>query len=110
MMLQTPKRKELYAIEMYNGNDTNRVHNSLFFHLKAISNGQPSKQFGIDYGSRVLCVFELESYKVHAMKRLNEDARFTSAKKNFLFKSLDELSRDSFFDWWLFDGTNANLF
>ena len=109
-MLQTPRREELYAIEMYNGDDTHRVHNSLFFHLQALSNGQPSKQFGLEYGSRVLCVFELESYKIQAMKRLNEDARFTSAKKHFLFKSLDELSVDSFFDWWLFDGTTTSLF
>ncbi|WP_396146053.1 hypothetical protein [Flavobacterium sp.] len=109
-MLQTVRRLELLAVEMYNGDDTHRVHDSLFYHLQALSNGQPSKKYGLNYGSRVLCVFELESYKIQAMKRLNEDARFASAKKHFLFKSLDELSVDSFFDWWLFDGTTASLF
>lgn len=109
-LLQTSKREELYAIEMYNGDDTHRVHGSLFAHLQALKNGQPSKQFGLNYGSRVLCVFEKESYKIQAMKRLMEDTRFTSAKAHFLFKSLEELSENEFFNWWLFDGSCANLF
>ncbi len=109
-MLQTPRREELYAVEMYNGDDTHRVHGSLFAHLQALNNGQPSKQFGLDYGSRVLCVFEKENYKILAMKRLSEDSRFESAKSHFLFKSLDELDVDSFFDWLLFDGTKGSLF
>ena len=65
---------------MYNGDDTHRVHGSLFAHLQALKNGQPSKQFGMNYGSRVLCVFEKDNYKLHAMKRLLEDSRFASAK------------------------------
>lgn len=60
-MIETSERKELYAIEMYNGSDTNRVHQSLLQHLLALIDGQPIKTFGLDYGSRVLCVFELES-------------------------------------------------
>ena len=109
-LLQTPKREELYAIEMYNGDDTHRVHGSLFAHLQALKNGQPSKQFGLNYGSRILCVFEYESYKIQAMKRLFEDNRFASAKSHFLFKSLKELSQEHFFDWSLFDGTKTGLF
>lgn len=109
-LLQTPKREELYAIEMYNGDDTHRVHGSLFAHLQALKNGQPSKQFGLQYGSRVLCIFEKESYKIQAMKRLQEDTRFATAKAHFLFKSIGEFNTTSFFDWWFFDGTKANLF
>ncbi len=109
-LLQTPTREELYAIEMYNGDDTHRVHGSLFAHLQALKNGQPSKQFGLNYGSRVLCVFEKENYKIQAMKRVMEDERFATAKSHFLFKSLEELSAESFFDWWLFDGTKTSLY
>jgi hypothetical protein len=109
-MLQTPIREELYAIEFFNGDNTHRVHASLFTHLQALSKGEPSNQFGLKHGSYVLCVFELQEYKLHAMKRLSEDDRFTAAKKHFLFKSLDELSVDYFFDWWLFDGSNSCLF
>lgn len=109
-VLQTNRREELYAIEMYNGNDTNRVYGSLFAHLQALNNGQPSEQFGLEYGSRVLCVFEKQIYMVQAMKRIFEDARFEIAKPYFLFKSLEELSVEPFFDWWFFDGTKASLF
>ena len=111
-MLQTPKRKELYAIEMYNGDDTSRVHKSLFHHLKALSVGQPSRMFGLDYGSRILCIFELEVYKQMAMKRLFEDENktFAEAKFHFLFKSLEEIGQNAVEDWWLFDGTQVKLF
>ncbi len=109
-LLQTKRREELYAIEMYNGDDTNRVHGSLFAHLKALKEGQPSKQFGLTHGSRVLCVFEKENYKVQAMKRIAEDERFISSKAHFLFKSIEELAVTDFFEWRLFDGTKAGLF
>lgn len=109
-MLQTPNRKELYAIEIYNGNDTSRVHKSLFHHLRALSVGQPSRIFGLDYGSRVLCIFELEVYKQMAMKRLNVDERFAEAKFHFLFKSLEELKQEVFENWELFDGEKTSLY
>ncbi|MET3536743.1 hypothetical protein [Chryseobacterium limigenitum] len=45
------------------------------------------------------------------MKRLLEDERFThEAKPHFLFKTLDELKREVFEDWELFDGTQVKLF
>ena len=109
-MLQTSTRKELYAVELYNGNDTKRVHQSLLHHLKALSVGQPSKMFGLDYGSRVLCIFELEVYKQMAMKRLFLDKNFAEAKSHFLFKSLEEVKQNVFEGWWLFDVNKVNLF
>lgn len=109
-MLQTPKRKELYAIEVYNGNDTQRVHKSLHHHLIALSEGQPSKMFGLEYGSRVLCIFELDNYKQMAMKRLLEDPNFKDAKAHFLFKSLEEVKINVFDGWELFDGEKVRLF
>ncbi len=95
-MLETSKRKELFAIEVYNGTDTNRVHQSLVQHLLALKDGQPSRQFQLDYGSRVLCVFELDSCKVQVMKRLCEDEHFAFAKEYFLFKTLDEVKENLF--------------
>ncbi len=108
-VLETGRRKELYAIELYNGNDTNRVHQSLFAHLKALNNGQPSGQFGLNYGSRVLCVFEYDNYKQMAMKRLCEDSRFAAAKAHFLFLSLEEMNASTFGEWWLWDGSKVGL-
>ena len=109
-MLQTPKRKELYAIEVFNGNNTNRVHASLLQHLKALSFGQPSKQFKLNYGSRVLCVFETENNMVPVMKRLQEDERFKKSKPYFLFKTLEEVKMNIFEGWRLFGGEMVGLF
>ena len=109
-MLETPQRKELYAVEVFNGNDTNRVHKSLLQHLKALSVGQPSKMFGLDYGSRILCIFETEKGKLNVMKRLNEDTRFTEAKRHYLFKTIGEVRENVFDRWELFDGEKTSLF
>lgn len=109
-MLQTPKRKELYAIEVFNGNNTSRVHLSLLQHLKALSVGQPSKTFGLNYGSRVLCIFETENNMVSVMKRLQEDERFKKSKPYFLFKTLEELKANVFEGWRLFGGEKQSLF
>ncbi len=109
-MLQTPKRKELYAIEVFNGNNTNRVHASLLQHLKALSFGQPSKMFKLQYGSRVLCIFETENNMKSVMKRLQENPRFKKSKPYFLFKTLEEVKVNIFEGWWLFGGENQSLF
>lgn len=109
-MLQTQNRKELFAIEMFNGMNVQRVHNSLLQHLMALKDGQPSKQFELVYGSRILCVFELETCKNQTIKRLNEDGRFAFAKDYFLFKTLDEVKENVFEEWELFDGEKVNLF
>lgn len=93
-MLQTPKRKELYAIEVFNGNNTSRVHLSLLQHLKALSVGEPSKMFKLQYGSRVLCIFESKNNMISVMKRLQEDERFKKSKPYFLFKTLEEMKAD----------------
>ena len=108
-MLQTPKRKELYAIEVFNGNNTNRVHLSLLQHLKALSVGEPSKQFKLNYGSRVLCIFETENNMVSVMKRLKEDERFKKSKPYFLFKTLEEMKTNIFDGWLLFGGGSVEL-
>lgn len=109
-MLQTQNRKELYAIEVFNGINVQRVHQSLLQHLLALKDGQPSKQFELDYGSRILCVFELESCKIQVVKRLCGDEHFAFAKEYFLFKTLDEVKENVFEEWQLFDGGKANMF
>lgn len=109
-MLQTPKRKELYAIEVFNGNNTSRVHASLLQHLKALSVGQPSKTFKLNYGSRVLCIFETENNMSSVMKKLQEDSRFKKSKPYFLFQTLEEVKVNVFEEWWLFNGEKVRLF
>lgn len=109
-MLQTSVRKELYAIEMFNGMNVQRIHSSLLQHLMALKDGQPSRLFDLEHGSRVLSVFELETCKNQTIKRLFEDERFAFAKEYFLFKTLDELKKNVFDRWELFDGTETAMF
>ncbi len=86
------------------------MHASLLQHLKALSEGQPSKIFKLQYGSRVLCIFETENNLVNVMKRLQEDERFKNSKSYFLFKTLEEVKENVFEEWWLFDGEKVRLF
>lgn len=109
-MLQTQNRKELYAIEVFNGMNVQRVHTSLLQHLMALKEGQPSKQFGLEYGSRVLSIFELEACKTKTIQRLFEDERFAFAKEYFLFKTLEQLKETVFERWELFDGGKNNVY
>lgn len=109
-MLQTQNRRELYAIEVFNGMNVQRVHQSLLQHLLALKDGQPSKQFELEYGSRVLCIFELDSCKIQVMKRLFQDEHFAFAKEYFLFKALDEVKENVFDGWEFFDGKVVKLF
>ncbi len=109
-MLQTFHRKELYAIEIFNGLNVQRVCQSLEQHVLALKDGQPSSLFGIDYGSRILCIFELESCKINVMKKLEEDKRFADAKAYFLFKSLEEVKQNVVENWELFDGEKTELY
>lgn len=109
-MLQTQNRTELYAIEVFNGMNVQRVHQSLLQHLLALKDGQPSKQFELEYGSRVLCIFELDSCKIQVMKRLCGDEHFAFAKEYFLFKTLDEVKENVFDGWEFFDGKVEKLF
>lgn len=87
-----------------------RVHQSLLQHLLALKDGQPSKLFELDYGSRVLCVFELESCKIQVMKRLFDDEYFAFAREYFLFKSLEEINENFYDGRWLFDKERVTVF
>lgn len=86
------------------------MHLSLLQHLKALSEGQPSKIFKLQYGSRVLCVFESENNMRSVIKRLQEDERFKKSKPYFLFKTLEEVKVKVFEGWRLFGGEKVGLF
>lgn len=108
-LIQTKRRAELYSVEVYMDDDTSRIHASLFGHLQALRNGQPSGKFGLDYGSRVLCIFEKPTYMKQVMLRLKEDPRFASSKAHFLFKTMEEVKFGELDEWELFDVTKVSL-
>ena len=79
----------LYALEMYNGIDTKRVHAQLEKHLVALGEGRISELYRYPKAHRVLCVFETESALQAAIRRLCEDAAFTDQMRHqFAFSTL----------------------
>ncbi|PTT72604.1 MULTISPECIES: replication-relaxation family protein [unclassified Chryseobacterium] len=109
-MLEGPRRDELYALEVYMDNNTARIMKSITRHQQVLEKGRPSKQFGLKHGSRVLCVFKHKKVQLKVMEKISQDYQFSETKKHFLFKSLDELETEKFFDWQFYDGTEASLF
>ena len=105
-MVQNIRRLDLYALEVFNDTyHTQRIISSLEQHLIALENGEPSLEYKIDYGSRVLCVFSNAQTMNLVMQRLKADIRFEKAKEYFLFKSNSALGVDLFYDWQCFDGS-----
>lgn len=109
-MLDCPRRDELYSLEVFLDKNVARITKSISQHLRALQHGQPSEQYGLDYGSRVLCVFKHKSVQLNVMEKLSQDSEYAETKAHFLFKSLDELETEKFFDWSYFDGTDTSLF
>ena len=109
-MLECPRREELYCGEIFLDRNVGRIVKSITQHLRALQNGQPSEQYQVDYGSRVLCLFKYKSVQLNVMEKLNQDPAFSETKEHFLFKTLDELDTEQFFDWKHFDGSEAALF
>ncbi|MCF2221066.1 hypothetical protein H9Q08_17405 [Chryseobacterium sp. PS-8] len=109
-MLSTQRREELYSVEVFCDKGIARILKSITRHLQALNQGMPSKQFELEHGSRVLCLFKHKSTQLNVMDKLSKDPLFSETKDHFLFKSLDELETEKFFDWLLYDGTQAGLF
>ena len=108
-LIKNKQTEDHYCLEVYMDDDTSRIHNSLFGHLQALQNGQPSRQFELDYWSRVLCVFDKPVYMKQTMTRLQEDPRFASSKAHFLFKTMEEVKAGELDQWELFDGALVGI-
>ncbi|PTT76394.1 MULTISPECIES: hypothetical protein [unclassified Chryseobacterium] len=109
-MLNTPWREEIYTLEVFLDRNTARILKSLSLHLKALQRGMPSEQYGLDYGSRILCVFKHKAVLNNIMEKICGNPDFSQTKAHFLFKSMDELETEKFFDRQFYDGTEASLF
>lgn len=111
-MLQTPKQKELYCLEMYNGKDTGRTYKQLKQYIEALVLGSPSIKYNFDRGNRILCVFEHESIMQAVMERLRSDSDFTNMKDYFLFKEYVKMVENIniWENWSNFENENKNLY
>lgn len=98
-MFESPERKYLFSLEVYNGKDTKRIVKQLKKHIIALSEGKPSLQYNFKRGSKVIVIFELESTMKAVIERLNQDDEFEGFDDYFLFKTIDNLKKDFFNHW-----------
>ncbi len=98
-MFETPERKYLFSLEVYNGKDTKRIINQLKKHIIALSEGKPSLQYNFKRGSRVIAVFELENTMKAVLDRINKEEDFEEFEDYFLFKTIDDVKKDFFNHW-----------
>ena len=101
-MIQTPKQKELYLLEMENGSDTKKAVDKCIRHAKAIFKASVNEKYQFYQGYRTLWVFEKNTTMEAARKRLLEHPLFEQLNEFFLFKTIDEIYDASlpFFDHW----------
>lgn len=97
-MIQTPKQKELYVLELEMGKDKKKSYEKIIAHSTALREKQLNRQLDFNSGYRVLLVFEYESIMSSTLELVKDHA----LKEYFLFKSLNSLED--------LQGTWLNLF
>lgn len=108
-MIETNERKHLFALEVYNGQDTKRVIEQLEKHRVAISDGSPSMKYGFDRGNFVAVVFDSAESKNAVIKRMRENSNFQNFKDYFKFRAIADFKESFYDDWELFDGSKVNF-
>ena len=99
-ILLTSKQKELYFLEIENGNDTKKAVEKCVNHGKAILLGSANKKYEFKSGYRTLWIFENKSTMTNTIKRLNENPFFKNLSEYFLFKTTDSIASENFFSNW----------
>jgi hypothetical protein len=102
----------LYALEVYNGLDTGRVHGQLTKHRRALEEGRLSELHRYPHAHRVLCVFENDNALRAAAERLKGDPVFAvgGMRNQFAFSTLPALRQDFAAGWEFFEPGRACIF
>ena len=102
----------LYALEVYNGIDTKRVHGQLTKHRRALEEGRLSELHRYPHAHRVLCVFENDNALQAAAARLRADPAFAvgGMRNQFAFSTLPALRQDFATGWEFFAPDRACIF
>lgn len=108
--IQTSRQKELYFLELENGNDTKKAISKCIQHGKAILNGSANTKYNFERGYRTLWIFESKGTMLSLIKELTANPFFTHMKEYFLFKSLDEIEVNFFEGWLNADGLERQIF
>ena len=110
-MLENAWGLELYALEVYLGNDSGRVLRQLFKHATGLKDCKLSIQHNHSKAYRIVSIFEKESCLESVLRQAREEPIFDRTRANFLFKPLSEvLNNEVFTGWKNGAGNRAELF
>lgn len=100
-ILQTATQKELYLLELENGEKAKKGVEKCVQHAKAILLGSANELYNHHKGYRTLWVFENEPTMLSVIKRVQALPFFNELHEFFLFKSLTDITTDAdFFGGW----------
>ena len=111
-MLKTPRKNELYLLELENGQNAKKAVPKCIQHGKAILLASANELYNHQDGYRTLWVFENESTMISVMERVQKLTFFKALHEFFLFKSLDQIYAESdFFSGWRnLQGVNRKMY
>ena len=109
-MLQTPKQKELYVVELENGVDTKKAVEKCINHAKAMLLKSANEKYNYKQGHRSLWIFEHKSIMEATMERLRKSPFFINLTEFFLFKPYKEIQDDFFENWYNVTGQKRKLY
>jgi hypothetical protein len=107
----TPDGKDhLFALEVYNGRDTQRVHKQLRKHLHAQAEGAIAAAYGLALPYRVLLTFDSEAAMRAVLSRVRDDGQFAAAEPYFAFNTLARVKQDFARGWFYYSGREGAIF
>lgn len=110
-LMNTPDGKQhLFALEVYNGRDSKRVHKQLEKHMQAQAEGAISEAYGLALPYRVLMTFETEGAMKAVMSRIQGDSQFSNSEPYFAFNTIERLREDFARSWKFFSGREGTIF
>ena len=109
-MLETPTQKELYLLELENGQDAEKAVPKCDNHRKAILLGSANEMYNFKSGYRTLWIFEYRSTMESVMTKLNTRRDFKEVQEYFLFKPLEEIDKDFFRGWTNLAGKERKMY
>jgi hypothetical protein len=110
-LVTTPDRSDhLFALEVYNGHDTQRVHTQLRKHLQEQAEGAIAAAYGLALPCRVLLVFDSEAALQAVLRRVRADPQFAAAEPYFAFNTLARVNQDFARGWFYFSGRQGAIF
>lgn len=109
-MIQTPFQRELYLLELENGNDVKKGLKKCIKHGKAILSGTANEKYNHPHGYRTLWVFKTKSTMHGTMKLIQSSPFFDNLREFYLFKSLEEIKSEFLGGWMNASGQERKLY